>query len=104
MPFLFQVIELYLQFLFENLHCPIGALAQYITHADKVGFVPLNHAAKRRDRKFTIGKGIQGIYGLIGGNSLRQMHQYLHLLGGIVIYLGDFYFSFFISLEDGFDQ
>ena len=69
MPFLFQVIELYLQFLFENRYCPIGALAQYVAHPYKVGFVPLNHTAERGDREFTIGKGIEGIYGLIGGNS-----------------------------------
>ena len=69
MPFLFQIIELYLQFLFENLHGAVGALAQYITHPYKVGLVILNHTTQWRDREFTIGKGIEGIYGLIGGNS-----------------------------------
>ena len=67
-------------------------------------FVILDHTAVRRDADLAIGKGIQGINGLVGRDTRSQMHQNLHLPSGIIIHLLDLDLSLLVGFQDGIDD
>ena len=75
-------------------------MTQHIAHGEELWFVVLDYAAVRRDAYLAVGKGIEGIDGLIARYAWGQMHLYLYLGSREVFNLT----SLDLTLLDGLDD
>ena len=89
------------QLLTDEVFCTIDRVSQYVADGEKLRFVVLDDAAVGRDVDLAVGEGVEGIDGLVAGNTGSQMYLYLDAGGSKVLYLSGLNFTFLNSLYDG---
>ena len=75
-------------------------MAQHIAHGEELWFVVLDDAAVRRDAYLAVGKGIEGIDGLIARYAWCQVYLDFNLGSCEVFNLTGLDFSFLDGLYD----
>ena len=69
----------------QQLFCIIDRATQNLAYGNKHRCTIVNHAATGGYAYLAIGKGIQGIYCLVGRDAGSKMHKNLYLIRGIVV-------------------
>ena len=93
-----EFVLAYLEFLADEVFRAVHAVAQHITDGEELRLVVLDHATVRRDVDFAVGKGIEGVDGLVGRDAWCQMHLNLYVCCRQVFHLTGFDLAFL----DGF--
>ena len=75
-------------------------MTQHIAYGEELWFVVLDHAAVRRDAYLAIGKGIEGVDGLIARYAWCQVYLDFNLGSSEVFNLTGLDFSFLDGLYD----
>ena len=99
-----QFAAAYHEFLFEQRAGVVYRAAQHIAHAEELWFFLVDDAAVGIDARFAIGKGIQGIDGLVARGAGGEVYMYFGLGGGVVLHLAYFDFTLFVGFEYGVDK
>ena len=79
----------------------VHRLAQHVAHRQEVGLLVVYHAAVGRYAHLAVGKGIEGVDGLVRRHARCQVHQYFHVVRGEVFHLAYLDFSFLAGFHDG---
>ena len=91
----------YLQFASQQVQCVVHRLAQYVAHVEEVRLSLVDDAAVGRDAYLAVGKGIQGIDGLVARCTWGQVYQYLYVARCQVFHLAYLDFPLLAGLHDG---
>ncbi len=67
------------QFLAEQSHGAVYAVAEHIADGEELRLVVLDDAAVGRDVDFAITEGIEGIHRLVGGSAWSEVYENLHV-------------------------
>ena len=99
-----QLVAAYLQLHPQQVFGVLDRVGQHVADGEEAGFVVLDYAAVGRNVGLAVGEGIERVDGLVGACARRQMYQYLHLGGGIVVDAAYLDFTFLYSLGDAVYQ
>ena len=81
-----------------------GAVLEYVIDREELRLVVHNHAGIRSDGRFAVSKGIEGVYGLVRRDIVRQVDEDFHLVGGHILNLLDFDFVLLLGLYYGVNE
>ena len=95
-----QFGQRHLQFACYYVAGGVHAVAEHIAHAQEAWFVVADYAAVGGYVDFAVGKGVQGVDGLVGGCAGLQMHEDGRRGCGVVLHLADFYLPAFEGFEN----
>ena len=66
-PLALDLVQTDGQFLAHQLPGPLGVVAEHVVHAHEVGLLVLDHTGVGRDADLTVGTGVEGVDGPVGG-------------------------------------
>ena len=92
------------QFLAQQSHCGVGAVAQHVADGEEARFVVLDDTAVGRDVYLAVGECVQRVDSLVARNARSKMHLYLNFGCRVVIYLLCLDLSLVNSLEYRVDE
>ena len=90
MPFLGQFTKEDFQFASENVHSPVGGMAEDALHISELDFTVNHHTGDGIDCHLTLCEGVQSVNCLVGRGVGRQLQDYFRLFRGFVQNLGYF--------------
>ncbi len=88
-----------LQLVAKQLTCTRGAVAHQFAYGEEARLVVADHTAVGRYSHLTVGKGIEGVDGLVGGGAGEEVHENHRRFGGVVVDLAYFYLPLFKGLQ-----
>ena len=92
------------QFLAQQILGALHAAAQHVAHGEELGALLVDDAAVGRDRDLAVGKGVKRVDRLVARRAGREVHQYFHAGGRVVVHLADFDFPLVVGFENAVDQ
>ncbi len=103
-PLLHKLPELYLQLPLQKLHRIISRTAQNIGDSYKTGLSIVYDTGVGTYREFTIGKGVECIYRLIGGDTWGERQNNLNRRRSVIIDMLNLYLPLIIRLLDTLNE
>ncbi len=100
MPVFRKFRQANLKFGLQQVAGSVGAVPEHVFHAKHERFSVHDHTGIRRDRHFTFGESVQGIYCLVGRDIIGQVDQDLHFFGCIVVNFADLDLAFVVGCND----
>ena len=99
-PVVPEFVQAYLLLLEQQVAGMEGGIAQDVVHSQELRLVVHYDAGVRGNGHLAVGEGVERVDGLVRGNVVRQVYDYLRVPGGKVVYLAYLDLALFLGLHD----